>query len=578
MSRARWFSPATSLAVLTASVVSSVAFPALAQTASQVTRDDYAPPVSREAEGELVAPEPERREAPEGAEALTVTPSGLEIEGGLPDLADAAGALAVRIEGKPVSAADLFALAHDLETAYARAGYLLARVSLPPQTIRDGAPLKLVVTDGYVSAIDLSALPERARPRVRTLLTPLIGERWLTRQEIERRLLLAGDTPGVRLNSALRAGDAPGSTVLVVGGDYRPVAGSAAFNNSLSDAFGSYAVNLSMDLNNLAGAGEVGYAYLGGDPGDMFSSDPRNRQMVVGVTAPLGASGFWGGLEGVDSRTHPTIDLGYDLRDHFQRLTLRGGYHIKRSRNLNASSVLSLDLANETEVLDLGGGVRQDFFRDQLRVLRLSVTGDAYSSTGGRFAGGVTASFGLDALGARQPSTVRPMSRDGADPEFQKLEASLRYSRALGDVAQLSFSGRAQTSFGDPLAASEQMALGGMDWLSAFDAGSISADTGAAARGDITFPGLFRLQSKGATVGAVITPYVFLAGGVAELERPTAVEAATVRAGSVGAGLYVSLPRRESSQDALLRFEFAHGNTSDDDAEDSFRIALSVGL
>lgn len=92
-----------------------------------------------------------------------------------------------------------------------------------------------------------------------------------------------------------------------------------------------------------------------GASGDIFSSDPRNRQIVAGFILPITTDGLCFGMEGVDSRTHPTSDLGYTMLDHYQRLSIRLDYGWVRSRDFNTSSTVSFDIADEEQKIDLGG-------------------------------------------------------------------------------------------------------------------------------------------------------------------------------------------------------------------------------
>ncbi|WP_319802548.1 POTRA domain-containing protein, partial [Candidatus Symbiopectobacterium sp. NZEC135] len=166
--------------------------------------------------GRITLPATTGLHAPQGSEQLYVVPSGIIVEGGYPELAQETARIESTLKGKRVSAALLFAAARELEAAYANAGYLLTRVTLPPQQINDGAPLRVIITDGFIEKIDASAFPITARRRMESVLAPLVGEKRLTRSLLERRLLLAGDTPGVMLKSTLQPGSKPGSTVLIV--------------------------------------------------------------------------------------------------------------------------------------------------------------------------------------------------------------------------------------------------------------------------------------------------------------------------------------------------------------------------
>ncbi len=149
-----------------------------------------------------------------------------------------------------------YALASAIERSYADAGYPLARVVVPAQKLTRGGPLKLVVVDGVVEDVDVSALPERQRGVVKARLQPLIGRKHLTLTEIERRLLLAADDPGLALRSTLTAGHSAGGSLLVLQGTQTPVTGSVGFDNYLPKSLGTFSENASLAVNSPFGWGE----------------------------------------------------------------------------------------------------------------------------------------------------------------------------------------------------------------------------------------------------------------------------------------------------------------------------------
>ncbi|CAG9295882.1 hemolysin activation/secretion protein [Celerinatantimonas diazotrophica] len=550
--------------------------PAFAQTASQVTQPSYAPPVTRPAQGGgLNVPATSGLTAPAGADKLFVTPSGLAVQGQLPALQAATAKIAATIKDKRVSGTALFAAARALETAYVRAGYLLARVTLPPQTLKSGMPLKLIVTLGYVERIDASAFQGATRRRIEAVLQPLVGNHAITKGELERRLLLAGDIPGVLLKSTLKAGDTPGATELVVTGRYSPVTFSAAVDNSLGSGLGHYSASLGANFNNTLGLGDVEYLQLGGYPGrnnNVFTGEPRNRQMVAGVTVPLSINGVWLNVEGVDSRTHPTSSLSYTLLDHYQRLSAKVGYSWIRSRNLNTSSEIGFGIENETQKLAIGGN-RTNWSKDRLRVLRVTQNANVYTRWGGVLSGSATASFGFDGLGARHGTTALPLSRSGASPNFTKLAISGRYSQPFAqNRVRWSLSGKAQTSFGDVMASSEEFGVGGFDGLSAFEGGALMGDSGAMVRSELAFPLVLPRFGSESTLGTAVAPYVFGAAGVTSLEQPTAVEHATTYANSFGVGLRFGVSQADSSNGTTLMLEYAHGDQTHGPVENRFNL------
>ena len=100
----------------------------------------------------------------------------------------------------------------------------------------------------------------------RRLVEPLTGRRGVTLTEIERRVLLAGDTPGVILRSTLAPGKAEGATVLVIDAKYQAVSETLTSDNTLSKALGRTALGAGIDFNSIAGFGELIYLRANGHP------------------------------------------------------------------------------------------------------------------------------------------------------------------------------------------------------------------------------------------------------------------------------------------------------------------------
>ena len=109
-----------------------------------------------------------------------------------------------------------------------------------PVITEDGGTVKLTLVDGFVESVDVSAVPAAVRERVRAVTDTLIGRRRVNLADIERKLLIAGDTPGMYLRSTLVAGRQDGGTVLVLDGGFRPVTGTVVLDNRLSAALGRW--------------------------------------------------------------------------------------------------------------------------------------------------------------------------------------------------------------------------------------------------------------------------------------------------------------------------------------------------
>ena len=553
--------------------------PASAQTASQITPQSFAPPARGANDSGFTIGAQPGLDAPPGAADLFVTLGGVDVQGGFPELSGPQAELSARLSGKRLSAAEIFAAARELEAAYARAGYVLVRVTLPPQKIVDGARLRLVVIDGFIERIETRNVPGRVRKRIADLLAPLQGKRGLKLRDLERRVLLAGDTPGVILRSTLAPGSVPGAAILVIEAKYQQVAGVFTADNTLSASLGGAQVGVGADFNSVLGLGETAYVRLTGDPvgglNGLFSDYPRNRILAAGVVAPIGTDGLTLNVEDTQARTTPVATQGLAATDRFQRLSVRVRYPWVRSRQADFATQIAFDAQDETETL-LPDQASLPIFADRLRVLRVTGDGDYRTAWGGTFTGTMTASFGLNVLGARtgaDASAALPLSRQGADATFSKLDGQIGYSQSLTPHLALSLSARGQTSFGSPLLRSEQIGLAGPDDLSAYDLGMLQGDSGAVGRAELSSP--FALTKVVTPVGVVTAPYVFGAVGGYSVYDPTALEPSHVRAGSYGIGLRMGASAPGAQSNGQFTLEFARRTASGGLPDDNRFTALA---
>jgi hemolysin activation/secretion protein len=536
-----------------------------AQTASQITPPSFRPNLERP--GGFALPGTPGLATPAGAEKLFVKLSGVSIKGGLPALAAATAELEARLTGHTVSGADVFAAARNLEAAYARAGYVLVRVILPPQQLVNGARLKLVVVDGFIERIETKDVPGRVRDRIMHLVGPLTGRRGLMLAEIERRVLLAGDTPGVVLRSTLAPGKAEGAAVLVIDAKYQAVSETLTFDNTLSKSLGGTTLGAGLDFNSIAGLGELIYLRASGHPegGDngFFDTYPRNRTLAAGFIVPLWVDGLTFNAEYTDARTTPLAVAGVQTTDTFDRLSLRLRYAWLRGRIGNFNSEVSFDAQDETQSLFVAT-VPVPLSLDRLRIVRFANDGDVLTPWGATISGRATASFGIDGLGARSAadaSPILPLSRQGADASFQKFDVTLSYAQALLEHLAVNVAARAQTSFGQPLLRSEQIGIANTSGLSAFDAGTVVGDEGYVVRTEFSSPWSVPLPTE--TLGVVAAPYLFGAYGEVSLNDPTALERASVRAASWGGGLHLGGAAAGALSNGSLSLEYGHATRSD---------------
>lgn len=561
-------------------LLASLSPAALAQTAGQITPRSFRPDVQG-SPGAIAIPEARGIEAPEGADRLTVRVGGVSVEGGLPGMAAQTSAITDPLAGRTVTAAEIFAAARALEQAYARAGYVLSRVVLPAQNLSDGGTLRLIVIDGQLERIDTTQLPRAIRERVAMTLAPLVGQRGLTMGQIERRLLLAGDMPGTALRSTLTPGDSQGGGVLVVEARHQPITGFLSVDNTLPETLGRWTTGFGLDANSVLGFGETFYlrgsGYLTDGTHGIFAGQPRNRALAGGVIIPLGTDGLTLNLEATDARTTPFVNpRQLAFTSDFTRYSLRLRYPVIRKREATFNVEGAFDA--QEEQLSAIAPVIGPISHDVLRIFRLS--GDGFATLpwgGGLISGRATLSLGVNGLGARSapdPGGV-PLSRQGARPDFQKAEISLRYDQPIRDHLSLTLFGRAQTAFGQALPRAEQIGLSTPTGLSAFAAGIFQGDGGYVTRAELQAPFSEGLGSWRLTGGAA--PYVFGAMGEVSLNDPTALERRHVRGTAYGVGVRFGAAREASFSNLGFTLEWGRQDRSDQIRTDD-RITFSTLL
>ena len=556
--------------------------PASAQTASQITPPTFRPSPSGGGGSVEFFGRP-GLETPPGADRLMVTVRSVSIAGGLPALEAATRSVIASLAGKRVPAAAIFDAARALETAYAQAGYILSRVILPKQTLRDGGTLRLTVVNGFVESIDTSKVPERIRGRVDAIVAPLLGQEGLTRGEIERRLLLAGDLPGSALRSTLTPGQKPGGTILVIEAQQHLTSTYAGFDNTLASDLGRSSIGLGLDLNSALGFGELFYLRASGHPsgnnvndlGGLFTDNPRLRTLAAGVVVPLGNDGLTFNLEATDSKTTPKPTAGIQTTSYFDRVSLRLRYPWIRSRLLNLATEAAFDAQDEGQSL-LAPSDELPLSSDRLRIFRLSADLGWENQWSGLATAKAIASFGIDGLGARgaeEATPLLPVSTEGANADFQKIEAILTYSQAVTEHFGVALYARGQTSFGQPLAQSEQIGFASFGELSTFDAGTLGGDSGWVVRGEVNSP--WAIDGVGLPVVAI--PYAYAATGMLYLAEPTVLEQGTTHVAAVAMGLRLASTFDPGFSDASIAVEFGRRFRDDDEADGNrFTVVGSV--
>lgn len=506
-------------------------------------------------------PQAQGTSAPSGAESVRFTLRAVYVDNDYPEVRRRTNEILERYIGEEITVAEFYDIAREIQGAYFEAGYPLVRIVVPPQTVELFGHPRLILVDGFIERVDVSQVPSAARTRVERVVQSLVGNERTTAADIERKLLIAGDTVGLRLRTILTPGATTGAAVLVLMGEHEETDLAFSADNRVPEDLGGYQVTASVAFNSAFGAGEQIYATYAGYPDeDWFQEESRRRYAVVGGSLPIGDDGASLSVALEYSSTRPRGDVApLQLGSEYFRGGVTFSYPTIRSIRHNLLHYVSFDATSEIQETHLVDPAIT-LSADRTRVLRLGLQGSsAFAKSGISY--GAELSRGIDGLGARSASDatiLKPLSRQGADAEFTKLEARFeaRVSPATGMT--LRASARVQGSFGDPLLRSEQFSPLDERGVSGAPPGTLVGDSGAVLR--LEFERAFAQEG-----GMVIAPYVFTSGARVTLSEPSILEEEHTGISEFGAGLRVAIPTSDGERSrATASLEWSRVQTDDD--------------
>lgn len=532
--------------------------PAPAAALQQPPVDQADPAVVREQLREEERPQP--RDAPRlstqvrtaAAAALTepVTPGAIRVEGAV-ELGPEAFAAAIEpYLGRALGAEELRALTRDVAEVARRAGFGLATAFVPQQSLIAGV-LRVEVDEGRIDAVEVGG---NARAAVEVRLGGVVTGRPLRTIELERRLLLAADIPGVSLGRA-RVVRRDGRNILVVDASIDRVRGWASVDNSGSGPVGPIRARVTADFNSALIAGDrlsVG--------GVLTPVQPREFQYgEISYTAPIGRNGTEASVAAYAGHSDPGGSLrNLDVAGVSVQAEARVTHPLLRSRAASLWGSVAF-LVRDSTLDQMGGRVRDDRIVSASAVL----SGNA-SIAGGRLRVRLAYVQGLDILGMTARGDPLASRNDAGGP-YSKIEFWTEYERPLGHGFGIDLRGAGQLA-SRPLLASEEMGLGGGQFLRGFDYWEMAGDQGAVISGELRYdlrrglPGpLTRLQLYLYTDSGRVSNLAGGSGGGTLASAGGGVRAWLAHDFQASAEIGVPLTRGAFDEDVDPRFSFSLG-------------------
>lgn len=379
--------------------------------------------------------------------------------------ADTLAALVKPWEGQVLDVNGLNDAAGAITRHYQNLGFLLAYAYLPVQKIAQGV-VEIAVLEGTVDSVQIVTAQDvrLSDASIQSYVQDIAQAPQVLQSDLERRLLLLNDIPGVVARASFAPGTRPGTAdVIVTVAEEEPLVYAVDFNNHGSKSSGEYRLGAQFQFRNLFGAG---------DSTRLRMQSATGMELVTGSLStriPLGGQGW--SAEASASRLSYELGAPYDslgARGEANTLHVGLGRQLLRSVDHNLSAVAGVDYKDLTDALELGASNNKKH-STQFSLGLLGSSRDA-------LLGGGMSQFNLAyAEGSLHwDSVASALAPAGL---FRKISFDASRRQAL--AADWSASVRASGQYAlDNLDSSEKFALSGPSAVRAFAPAQASVDRG----------------------------------------------------------------------------------------------------
>ncbi|MBY0564242.1 MAG: hypothetical protein K2P58_08650 [Hyphomonadaceae bacterium] len=364
--------------------------------------------------------------------------------------------------GQSVNVSDLALIAEAITARYRQDGYFLSR-AIVPEAFNDGGVARIVVLEGRIDDVSIEG---NAAELVRPFLGGLELEPIARLDELDRRLALASDVPGVSVRSQIEPNaEDPTAHRLVVTATLTRQTGYLGLDNRGAEDAGPVQAYGRAYANSAFTARDqfsVGFFATPSAPGELSYGDAT-------YTYVREDGGRWSAQASVSRTQDENAEQpGGDA----QSFAIRYDHPLLRRRDRGLWLGASFELKH-AESDWFGGGN----YTDELRVARFALRGflneDGHATTVL-----LRSSVGLDFLGASEHSAFS-RSRADADATFVSLNVFASHYRDVGRFAGVY--GAIAAQWADrPLLVAEEFFVGGPVFGRAYDPGEIAGDRGVA--------------------------------------------------------------------------------------------------
>jgi hemolysin activation/secretion protein len=385
------------------------------------------------------------------------------------------------LEGQKIRLSELREAADKLENLYRADGFFLTRVFIAPQEVRDGT-LEVQVVEGYLANAFVQAPNAASRKLTQALINPVLSQRPVRFLDLEQKLLLLNDTPGMAVTSVLRPGGTLGSSDILLTAVKPPRTAFAAVDNSGSDVVGP--INYSLGTTIIQPFGRPGALDLSlAMSGEGFGE----LQAVSGRYAtPLGNNGAVGSIGALVAHAAPgglIRDLDVQSLSGSLSASLRVPVLRSRANSIYLDAGMTL---NRSFVKALGTEINDD----RTTVASLGLQWRQIGWLAGDMTFGVNVLHGLNLFDANEANAPLP-SVAGFNPQFLRVTYQFQRNQPIRGPIGGSMTLQGQYT-ANRLLSGEQISFGGRGIGRGYDPSSIAGERGVGVIGELhaSLPGV----------------------------------------------------------------------------------------
>lgn len=440
--------------------------------------------------------------------------------------------LAKGIENRKVSLQTLKTFTGSIRKLYQDRGYILARAAVPPQKLKPGGDVRVVVSEGHYGEVKVEGNRHYSKKFVRRLFSHATRRGVVEERTLQRQLLVMNEMPDLQVRSLFVPGDTAGTSDVVLRVHDRPrFHYGLDYNNYGSPLVGRNRAGIAAWIGNAAFEGDEltlrytepfpsdsdpllqgGYSLPVGDGGNRVSYN--YSQAITQVSGQLAALGIRG-----DAKIHALTFTRPMLRTLARSANVSAGIVFKDVKNF----VLDNTITSRDNLRELTVGLDSNFVAGKARTLSSLLMTQ-----------GLGELFGGNRQGDAESSRV------GSGNEFTKWNAEVYHVRDLGRDRFLLARFSGQVSL-DPLAVSEQFGLGGPDSVRGYLQSDFLGDDGFTLSAELRQL-LFTTKSRKLSMQAA----AFVDTGSASLQKPQVGETRSRGFTGVGGGIRASVGRTTS--------------------------------